>query len=294
LEEIVMSALKKIFMAAKKVLTLVRELFRQWRVMAALTIVYASLLATLFLFVATKEATLRQIILTLVSAALVPALFFILQAMMVGYAHGEGRAYVLLKRSLEDSCKLALASVPVALVGLLLFYLLNKLQTYYPAHAPVLRPAQNPFTNGTRAASSMPPLQWTFAALSTMRLIIFGIVLPLITIRLWSATLLEGLVKALKGIHRHAIRALQPKALRVYVVGLMLFGLVPYLLLFMRTPASSLSTAYGLFIARLALVFVFILFGWAWTLCSLAGGAKVEDASARQIEREPSLCEAEL
>jgi hypothetical protein len=57
----------------------------------------------------------------------------------------------------------------------------------------------------------------------------------------------------------------------------MLFGLVPYLLLFMHTPASRPSTEFGLFIARLGLVFAFTLFGWVLTLRWLAGNAKPED-----------------
>lgn len=278
-----MSALKKILMIAKRVLTLARRPCRQWRVITELTILYAALLAALLLFMATKEATLWQITLTLIFLALVPALFFILQALIVNYAHGECRAFLLLKRSLRDSCRLALASLPVALIGVLFFYLLNKLQSYYPAQVPAVRPAQNPFTmpDSGAMARQAPPIEWPLLAISTARLVIFGIVLPLITIHLWSATLHEGLARALRGIHRHLARAFAPEQLRIYVAGLMLFGLVPYLLLFMHTPSSRPSREFGLFIVRLILVFVFTLFGWAWTFCSLAGKAKAADASAR-------------
>jgi hypothetical protein len=284
-----MSALKKILLAA-------RRPFLRWRALAALTIVYASLLGALFLFVAMKEAAVWQIILTLICAALAPALFFILQAMIMSYARGEGRALVLLKRSLEDSCKLALASLPVALLGLLLFYLLHKLQAYYPAQVqPQVRTLQSGWSELQGGARSIsPPLRWPVAALSTIRLMVFGIVLPLIAIRLWSATLREGLFKALKRPHRHVIRAFAPEAVRVYAAGLVLFGLVPYLLLFMHTPGSRPSTEFGLFIARLFLVFVFTLFGWTLTLCSLARSARGEDTAARPLEREQPLCEAEL
>lgn len=273
--------------ALKIFLVETRRLFRHWRAVAAFVAVYASLLATLFFFVATKEATIRQIILTLVFAALAPAIFFILQAMIVSYARGEGKALVLLKRSLEDSCKLALASVPLALLAILLFYFMNKLESYYPAHAPVVRAAQSP--------STMPPLQWSFTALSTLRIIIFGIVLPLIAAHLWSATLREGLLPALKGMRRKLARAFAPEVLRIYIIGLTLFGLIPYLLLFMHTPASRPPVEFGLFIARLLLVFLFTLLGWVLTLSALAraGNAKVADGSGALIDVEQPLCEAE-
>ena len=270
------SALKLFLMAT-------RRLFKQWRVMAALIAVYASLLAALLFFVATKEATIWQITLTLIFAALAPALFFILQAMIVSYARGTDKATVLLKRSLEDSCKLALASVPLALVAILLFYFLNKLQTYPAFQAP------------RRVSSSSQPLQWPLAALYTLRFIIFGIVLPLIAAHMWSATLECGLVSALKGMHRNVARAFAPEALRIYFTGLMLFGFIPYVLLFMHTPARASSVEFGLFITRLVLVFIFTLLGWVLTLAALvsAGNAKVTNGNVELIDGEQSLCEAE-
>lgn len=286
-----MSALKIVFAET-------RRLFRQWRAVAALTAVYAALLATVFFFVAIREATIWQIILTLVFAALAPSIFFILQAMIVRYARGEGKALILLKRSLEDSCKLALASVPLALVAILLFYFLNRLETYYPAHAQLARTTQSPFAvlmRGPAAAAPTPPLRWSFVALSTLRLIIFGIVLPLIAAHLWSATLREGLLSALKGMRRHLARAFKPESLRIYIIGITLFGFVPYLLLFMHTPASRPSVEFGLFIARLLLVFLFTLLGWVLTLSALAcaGNARAASGGVELIDGEQSLCEAE-
>jgi hypothetical protein len=233
--------------------------------------------------VATKEATIWQIILTLVFAALAPALFFILQAMVVGYALGADKASILLKRSLEDSCKLALASIPLALLALLLFYFLNKLQSYYPAQASLVYSTQGPRTVTARESSAIsPPLQWSFVAFSTLRLVIFGIALPLIAARLWSATLRDGLLPALKGVRSTIARAFAPEVLRIYITGLLLFGFIPYLLLFMQTPASRPSIAFGIFIARLLLVFIFTLAGWVLTLAALAhtGNEKVTDACA--------------
>jgi hypothetical protein len=271
-KETMISALKTIFAAA-------RRLLKKWRVMAVLSIVYAALLATLWLFIATSEATTWQVLLTLLFAALAPLLFFILQSMIVNYARGEAKVLVLLRRSFRDSCKLALASLPLALVAVLFVYLLNKLQPY----AVHIQPAQTaPETWPThRQLSDSPthPLQWSLLALTTARFLFFGILLPLAAAHLWSATLRVGLLPAFKKVRHDLPRAFTPEVVLTYTIGLLIFGLVPYLLLFKHTYASRSSVEFGLFIARLLLVFVFTLCGWTLTLDALAskGSANATD-----------------
>lgn len=248
--------------ASKIVLTETRRLFKEWRSVAALTTVYALFVATLLLFVSTKEATLWQITRTLLFAALSPALFFILQAMIANYARGQGSALSLLKSSPRDSCRLALASIAFALLASPVFYLMNKLQARLPA-----------------------------LLFSSLQLLLFAVVLPLIIVHLWSATLHGGLRAALKQMHRSVAIAFAPVTLRIYFTGLLLFGLIPYLLLFMHTTVERTSVAIGIFAARLALVFILTLVGWVLTVSSLtrasgdardsesvAGGASISES----------------
>jgi len=262
-----MRALKTIWAAA-------RRLKGQWRVMAALAAIYAALLATLFFFVAVTEATAWQILLTLCFAALAPILFFLLQAMMVNYARGETRAASLLRRSFTDSCKLALASVPLALAVMLALYFLNKLQPAAHIWTPQTTPLESsygqPPDNGPTAS-----LRWMFVAWTTARFLLCYVALPLVAVQLWSAVAREGLLPAIKRARHHLARAFAPDAVLTYAVGLLLFGFVPYVLIFMHTPAARQSVEFGLFIARLLLVFVFTLYGWTLTLDALAGAAAV-------------------
>ena len=265
-----MSALKTIFAAT-------RSLLKQWRVMAVMAAIYASLLAVLFFFIATKEATRWQVLLTLVFAALAPALFFLLQAMMVNYAHGEAKIVTLLRRSFKDSCRLALASLPFALLAVLGLYLLNKLHTYSAFQIPFPHFPQEtwpPVRPRSSTLGSTPPLSWSHLSFSTLRLLVFAIILPLGAIHLWGATIREGLFKAIKGLPRNLARAFAPEAALTYTVGLVLFALIPYILLFTHTPANSTWVDLTLFVARLLLVFIFTLYGWALTIAALAGNAK--------------------
>jgi hypothetical protein len=264
-----MKAVKTIFAAA-------RRLARQWQVMAVLAAVYASLLAALFFFVATTEATLWQIMWTLSFAALAPALFFLLQAMIVNYARGETSPSRLLRRSFRDSSKLALVSLPLALAFVLFLYFLNKLQSYFPGHD--WSPAQTTsemWPAGPRRSStgSAGGLQWAVLMWTTLRFLLFGFVLPLIAVHLWSASARDGLLPVLRRAHQHLSRAFRADAVLTYAVGLLLFGLIPYVLLFTHTPAAKPSIEFGLFVARLLLVFVFTLYGWVLTLDALAGDA---------------------
>lgn len=268
-----MRSLKMIFAAA-------RRLARQWRVMAVMAVVYAALLGVLLLFVATTEATAWQVMLTLCFAALAPVLFFLLQAIIVNYARGETQATTLLRLSFRDSCRLALMSIPLAFLGLLFLYLLHKLQT--PAQVwtaqttpPGAWPARPPQANASASSS----LQWSLLAWTTVRFLFCYVALPLAAIHLWSAVLSDGLLPAVKRAHHHLARAFNADAMLTYAVGLLLFGFIPYVLLFMRTPAAQPSVEFGLFIARLLLVFTFTLYGWVLTLDALTGAGNMKAAS---------------
>lgn len=264
-----MKALKEIFGA-------LRRLLRHWRVMAVIAAVYAALLATLFLFVATQEATVWQIGLTLLFAALAPALFFLLQAMIAHYARGETKAFVLLRRSFGDSSKLALSSLPLALLTVVCVYLLNKLHP-------------SPAAYSTDSSGLPLPFQWSLLIWTTARLLFFSIVLPLAAIHLWNAIIRDGLWPGLKSAHHHLTCAFSPNAVLIYAAGLILFGLIPYFLLFTRTPAAKPSVEFGVFVARLLLVFIFTLYGWVLTLDALvnSSAAKGQEAvSPRQVEAE--------
>jgi hypothetical protein len=268
-EDEMMSALKTIFSATRKLL-------KEWRMMAVMAALYASLLAVLFLFVTTKEATRWQVMWTLVLAALVPALFFLLQAVIVNCAHGEATVMTMLRRSFRDSCKLALAGIPLALLAVLCFYLLNKSHLYSAIQIPFSRFGPETLTGAQTQASDMGQalsVSWSQLALSTLRLLVFAVVLPLVAIHVWGATAREGLRAAFKKLPRNLARAFAPDAVLVYASGLVLFGLIPYLLLFTRTPANNTWLEFSLFVARLLLVFLFTLYGWALTMSAVAAVA---------------------
>src|SRR4026208_1204593 len=67
----------------------VRLLFKSWRVLFVLLLLWAGLLTAVYLFASTREATISQLVLTLVVIIAAPALFFVLQALSISYAEEQ-------------------------------------------------------------------------------------------------------------------------------------------------------------------------------------------------------------
>ena len=101
------------------IISAVRSLFSNRRSLLLISAVYTGLLAAIYLFVSTREATISQLLLTLVTIIVAPALFFVLQAAIVN-------SHDLIKNTL----KLIVVSVPVIALTLLAVYGLNKLETH--------------------------------------------------------------------------------------------------------------------------------------------------------------------
>src|SRR5712691_7255730 len=108
--------------------TATRKVLEDWQSMLLLVIVYASLLAALYFFVAVREASIAQVGLTLALAIAAPILFFVLQAMIAGAVSDTGELTVgfLLRKSLSSFWKLILISLPLIALAILIAYLLGK------------------------------------------------------------------------------------------------------------------------------------------------------------------------
>ena len=107
------------------ILSAARSLLRNRRALLLMIAAYAGLLLAIYLFISTREATISQLLLTLVAVVSAPALFFVLQAVSVGYADNPTSSG-LMKKTL----KLIAISIPVLALTLLTVYGLNKIQTH--------------------------------------------------------------------------------------------------------------------------------------------------------------------
>ncbi len=243
-----------------------RSLVTNVRALAIFAGLYALLLATLYWFIWTREATVWQVFITLAGFVVIPAEFFIFQAAIVDHARVGKFSW---KQIVLDAIKLFVATIPIILVGWLLWYLLNKWQVRYPApRAPFALPPAKP---------PLPPMHWPTLLFGTVRGLLFGLALPLATIHLWIEvashdlkTLFAGFPKRIGGVFA---RAFSSSSVLTYALGLIVFVAIPYALLFVPVTIKGNKTEFAVFILRLVLVFVFTLVGWVVTVGALARNA---------------------
>ena len=259
----------------------VRDLFRNWRGLLILAALHGLLLASVYYFFAAGVNAVGLVVTALTLLA-VP-LFFLLQAAAVNAALPEATAGRVMRRAPRDLLKVLLLAVPVALFAALFVYLLWKLPGWLPK---VEEPTHYA---GVMGGEKPVPLHWQDALVSTSWLVLLGFVLPLVAAHLWLSAARVGLKATLKGLHRVVGRAFAPRSVLVYAVGLFLFGLMPYFVLFTRTALTSGWAELTVFGLRLALAFVLTLVGWVVTLGALARVTPPEAGPAVPVsEPEPA------
>ncbi len=237
---------------------------RPFVILAAL---YAVLLASLYGFISIREATLGQVTLTMVLLVLVPLEFFLLQAAILQYARARKFQW---GQILRDAIKLAVVTIPIVLLGFGINYLLNKWQAHHLAPEPAfVLPGSKP--------PPPQPLHWPTVLFATARLLILGVALPLATIHLWIETTARDLRGSFGGgartilqrIGRAFARAFEFDSVLTYAIGLVIFVLVPYAILFVRVPIKGNKSEFAFFIFRMLLVYLFTLVGWIATVNTL-------------------------
>jgi hypothetical protein len=245
--------------ALKDITETARNLLSNRRAMLLFFAIYIALLATLALFVTTREATVKEVLLTFATLVAAPALFFLLQGMCVNFAESEG-AFELLRRAMKIFWRLILASIPLILVGFALYLLFGKIEARFTPHL----------------AREAAKTEWPLVILSTVRLLVFGLALPLLSIHLWLALMRDDAKSVLRGIVPLMSKAFAPRSVVTYVCGLVLFGVVPYFLIISRTPFEKAWLELTVLSARLVLAFSLMLLGWVVTVGALHRGMSVE------------------
>jgi len=285
----------------KQIIETIRSLLKSPGALAIFAGLYALLLAALYGFIATKEAKVWQILLTLVFVACAPVIFFLLQAVVI---RNVRETHIDWPAALRDSCKLALLTLPLVLIGWGIAYLLNRWQMHYPTpHLALAPPLVSAAAAGAKPVATLPipPTHWPTVLFATARTLIFVIGLPLAMIHLWVdlgrqdllAFVRTGPKAVLKSLGQTLARAFALESILIYSLGLIVFGLIPYVLLFTRVTMGGTWREVAVFSARLALVFVFTLFGWVLMLSTFA---KVDSnpppPSPAPVESSPTEGEA--
>ena len=217
------------------ILSATRSLFRNRRALVFMLAAYAGLLVAIYLFVSTREATIPQLVLTLVVVVAAPALFFTWQAFSISYAHGPS----LTKNVVIDGLKLIVVSLPVIALTLLALYGLNKIETH-----PTL--------------------------VTTVRYLLLAVIAPLFVIQLWIASSNGGLRSLVRSGRRVLTETFAAQSLFVYAVGFLIFAVVPYLLLQKSLSVTQPLLELTLLVLRLTASALFIFLGWVTTVGAIS------------------------
>ena len=215
----------------------VRLLLKSPRVLLTLLLVWAGLLTAVYLFASTREATIFQLLLTLVLVIAAPALFFVLQVVSVTYA--DDRPVGRIRQIAIDCLKLIVVSMPVIALTLLANYGLNKIQSHL-----------------------------TLA--TTLRYLLIGVVAPMLAIHLWIAASNGGLRSLVKGLRRVLGKTFAPQSMFVYGCGFLIFAVIPYLVLQIGISIEHPWAELSVLTLRLVMSALLILLGWVTTVGALS------------------------
>ncbi|HEX8501897.1 MAG TPA: hypothetical protein VF659_15045 [Pyrinomonadaceae bacterium] len=243
-----------------------RDLFRNRGGLLLLALLYAALLASLYLFFAVGVANAWQLAISAATAFAAPALFLLLQAGAANAALPGATAGRVVRRAPRDLLKVLLLALPVVALGALFVYLLGKAEGWLPkVEAP-----PHVWTPGQTSGPKPTPLYWQDALTSSLWLLLLGFVVPLLAAHLWLSAARDGLKATLGRLHRVAGRAFAPRSVLVYALGFVAFGVMAYLVVYTRTAVSNGWAEILVFGLRLALAFALTLLGWVVTLGALA------------------------
>ena len=211
-----------------------RMLLRNRRALVLMVAAYAGLLTSIYLFVSTREATISQLVLTMVVAVVSPVLFFLLQAASVGYTNGPS-----IRKLATDTAKFIVVSVPVIGLTVLALYALNKVQSHQ-------------------------------TVVTTLRYLLVALVAPLLVIQLWIATSNKGLRSLLRSLRKILIKTFAPQSVFVYAFGFVIFAAAPFVLVELSVHTERAWLELSLLVLRLAVSALLILIGWVMTVGAMS------------------------
>ena len=202
-------------------------------------LVYLLLIGMIWLFVTTREATIADLLITFVSAILVVTLFFLLQAIAVGYGDGL-HLKALVAGLMRDAAKLLVVSLPVIALAVIVNLMANRL-------------TPEPFE---------PENFFSRTLLPAIKVIVFWLILPLLAIRLWIVTARHGLRAAYARIGRTFLDSFAPGRVLTFVLVAAITGAIAYLLIYQKTTINREWIEISVLAARIALAAIVIFLGW--------------------------------
>ncbi len=243
-----------------------RTFFGNLKNLAAFTFIYALLVYACYLFFTTPEARIWQVGLTILLTLLIPILFFVLQVMSVKYANADNNFSELLRRGFTEFWKLFLISLPFLLLFGLAIWGLIKLK-----NSMTTRIENTPTETAAQIKAADLQLKNVARGFWAIHGLLMYFILPLFSIQLWITTLRDGCAQTFKRIFSAILQAFAPRSVVTYLLGFLVFAVIPYFIITTRTPIKSPWMDLSVLGIRIALALLIALVGWIVTVGALTG-----------------------
>ncbi len=245
--------------------TAIKSLFTNWKTTATFVLLYTLFVGAVYLFFTTPEARFWQVGLTFLLMLVMPILFFMLQSMGVNYTNLK--LSELLSKAAREFWKLFIVTLPIILLTWLVIWSINKIDSSFTTG---LREAANSASTATKIKEAEDRIKMLSTIVTFVNALIMYFIVPLFSIQLWIATLRDGMGQTLKNIFRIIFKAFAPRSVLTYVLGFVIFGVLPYYLITMRTPIKSPWMDLSVLGIRIIAALLFLLFGWIVTVGALS------------------------
>lgn len=181
----------------------------------------------------------------------------------------------LLSRSFQKLWALLITTLVIGLIAYGIYYGVNALESHLTEDginsvSEEIVSSVSLTTEVTAQATQERWLDGGFNIFSGLRFLLFGVAFPLITIHLWIALARKKLRVVIKESPHIVLHAFGLSSLVTYLLGMIIFALIPYYLLFTRTRSGREWVEIGLLGGRVLFAAIFILIGWVLTLGSLS------------------------
>jgi len=257
-------------------LSTIKSTFTNIPALLVFAVLYALLLVSAYFFISTREATVWQVFVTYALMIVLPIEFSLFNASIVDRVQMQRFHW---RAIMIDAVKFLIVTIPVLLIAWFFYYLVGKIAGRFPA--PVVVPLPPAAT-----AAKPQPIHLPTLIFATLRFVLLGIVAPLALIHLWITVSGSGI--HVKRIGSALARAFAFESVLIYGLGLIIFLVLPYAVLFVPFSPKGNKADFAVFILRLFLTFWSSFIGWVVTISALTRNA-VERSPAPSANRSAAV-----
>lgn len=247
-----------------------KSLFGNMVALGALTGSFVTMLLALYPTLTFSVARVWQVLFILVMFCLSVVLFFLIQAMGLLYVDEPTGASQFLKSAGSKFWKLLVVSLPFLVLLSLAVWGTGKIDSTITAG---MREAANSAGGYDKVLAVEKQIDRIHLVVKYVNLTLVCLVLPLFLIQLWNRIVTIGGRNTLRNLGSTILASYRPSAVITYLLGSVIFFVVPYFLISMKIPIKAPWAELFALGVRLSIAILIAYFGWIVTV----GAIRLQD-----------------